>query len=55
MKMRARRLRYKTMLLRGPWHGGRRILGKYVILKVFEGVGHDEQNCWDEYLIARFK
>ncbi|WP_157657773.1 hypothetical protein [Burkholderia ubonensis] len=56
MKLRARRLRWKTMMLRGPgaW---RRIprTRKVLVLQVFENVGHDEHNCWDEYLIAWFK
>ena len=55
MKMRARRRRSKPMLLRGPWHGGRRVLGKHVVLRVFEDVGHNEHNCWDEFLVLRFK
>jgi hypothetical protein len=55
MKMRALRRRPTAMYLHGPWHRGRRVLGKYVVVRVFENVGHDEHNCWTEYLILRFK
>lgn len=55
MKMRTRRLRCKPIKLRGPWYGGRRVFGKHTVLRVFESVGHDEHNCWNEYLVARFK
>lgn len=57
MKMRARRRRWKPMFLRGPFHGSwrQRVLGKCVILRVVADVGHDEHNCWDEFLIARYK
>lgn len=54
MKIRELRRRYKVIHLRGPWYKERRILGKYTTLQEFE-VGHDEHNCWTEYLIARYK
>lgn len=56
MKMRARRRRHKVMHIKGP--GAWRRLpstSKQVVLFTFTDVGHDEHNCWDEYLIARFK
>jgi hypothetical protein len=43
------------MYLHGPWHRARRVLDNYVVVRVFENVGHDEHNCWTEYLILRFK
>lgn len=55
MKIRDLRRRYKVIYLRGPWYKERRVFGKYTTLRVFEGIGHDEHNCWTEYLIARYK
>lgn len=54
MKMRKLRRRYKIMYLRGPYYGPPRVLGKYQLLAVIEE-GHDEHNCWENFLIARFK
>lgn len=55
MKMRLHRRRYQTWWLRGPYYGPwRRVLGKHIIMRA-EEVGHDEHNCWMEYLIARYK
>jgi hypothetical protein len=54
MKVRVRRLCYKTMYLNGPWGYGRRVLGKHTILQAFDA-GHDDHSCLIEYMIARFK
>lgn len=54
-KVRALRRRYRTLWLSGPnrapMHGA---VNKHVVLCV-EEAGHDEHNCWMEYLIARWK
>ena len=53
--MRHKRLRYRTWWLYGPYYrSAPRVHGKHVVLRV-ENVGHDEHNCWDECLIARWK
>lgn len=56
MKIRELRRRYKIIYLKGPYYKEqRRIIGKFTVLRVFEDVGHDEHNCWTEYLVARYK
>jgi hypothetical protein len=53
MRMRDLRRRYKTWW----WMELRRDLrprGTHVVL-ADEEAGHDEHNCWTEYLIARWK
>lgn len=56
MKMRMLRRRYKVLHFKGPGAWQRLpTTPKQLVLQVFTDVGHDEHNCWDEYLIARFK
>lgn len=55
MSMQKMRRRWKTMRIRGPRYEEVFVTGKHIVLRVIVNCGHDEHNCWNEYLIARFK